>query len=166
MATEVKMPQLGLTMEEGTITKWFKSEGDDVKIGEAIAEITTDKLTNEIESEVDGVILKLVAKVGEDIPVRGLLCVIGQPGETYEISEEKVESKPVSEEKEALAPIQEEKVEQVQGERRIKISPLARKTAEKLGTDFKNLVGSGPGGRIIQKDILEASEKQKDRRYI
>ena len=81
MAFEVKMPQLGLTMEEGTVTKWVKQEGDTVKAGDVILEITTDKLTSEVESEHDGVLLKIVAQEGEDIPVKGLLAYIGEAGE-------------------------------------------------------------------------------------
>ena len=81
MAFEVLMPQLGLTMEEGTVSQWIKHEGDEVKTGDVIVEITTDKLTNEVASEHDGVLLKIVAQEGEDIPVKGLLAYIGQPGE-------------------------------------------------------------------------------------
>ena len=81
MAYELKMPQLGLTMEEGTLSKWLKHEGDTVKAGEVVAEITTDKLTNELTSEEDGVVLKLVAQEGDDIPVKGTLAWIGQAGE-------------------------------------------------------------------------------------
>lgn len=81
MAYELKMPQLGLTMEEGTLSKWLKHEGDTVKVGEVVAEITTDKLTNELTSEQDGVVLKLVAQEGDDIPVKGTLAWIGQAGE-------------------------------------------------------------------------------------
>lgn len=81
MAFEVIMPQLGLTMEEGTVSKWIKHEGDAVKVGDVIAEITTDKLTNELVSEFEGTLLKIVAKEDEDIPVKGLLAYIGQPGE-------------------------------------------------------------------------------------
>ena len=77
MAYELKMPQLGLTMEEGTLSKWLKHEGDTVKAGEVVAEITTDKLTNELTSEQDGVMLKLVAQEGDDIPVKGTLAWIG-----------------------------------------------------------------------------------------
>ena len=81
MAYEVLMPQLGLTMEEGTVTTWLKQEGDAVKVGDPILEITTDKLTNEVVSEYEGTLLKIVAQEGEDIPVKGLLAYIGQPGE-------------------------------------------------------------------------------------
>ncbi len=81
MAYELKMPQLGLTMEEGTVSKWIKKEGDAVKVGDVIVEITTDKLTNEVLSETEGTLLKIVAQEGDDIPVKGLLAYIGQPGE-------------------------------------------------------------------------------------
>ena len=81
MAYEPKMPQLGLTMEEGTLSRWIKHEGDTVKAGDVVAEITTDKLTNELTSEQDGVLLKIVAQEGDDVPVKGTLAWIGQPGE-------------------------------------------------------------------------------------
>ena len=81
MATEIKMPQLGLTMEEGTVERWLKAEGDPVKAGEPLLEITTDKLTNEVAAETDGVLLKIVAQEGADVPVKGLLGYIGRPGE-------------------------------------------------------------------------------------
>ena len=73
MATEIKMPQLGLTMEEGTVERWLKAEGDPVKAGEPLLEITTDKLTNEVAAETDGVLLKIVAQEGADVPVKGVL---------------------------------------------------------------------------------------------
>ena len=81
MAFEITMPQLGLTMEEGTVSKWLKKEGDAVKAGDALLEITTDKLTNEVVSEHDGILLKIVAQEDEDVPVKGLLGYIGQAGE-------------------------------------------------------------------------------------
>ena len=81
MAFELKMPQLGLTMEEGTVSKWVKHEGDEVKAGDVVVEITTDKLTNEVTSEVDGTMLKIVAQEGDDVPVKGTLAWIGKPGE-------------------------------------------------------------------------------------
>ena len=81
MAYELKMPQLGLTMEEGTVSKWIKHEGDAVKVGDVLVEITTDKLTNEVASETEGTMLKIVAQEGDDVPVKGTLAWIGQPGE-------------------------------------------------------------------------------------
>ena len=82
MAYEVLMPQLGLTMEEGTVLRWLKAEGEAVKAGEALLEISTDKLTNEVAAEYDGVLLKIVAGEGAELPVRGLLGYIGKAGET------------------------------------------------------------------------------------
>ncbi len=81
MAVEVKMPQLGLTMEEGTVERWLKQEGDAVKVGDILLEITTDKLTSEIAAEAEGTLLKIVAEEGEDVPVKGILGYIGAPGE-------------------------------------------------------------------------------------
>ncbi len=81
MAYELKMPQLGLTMEEGTVSKWIKHEGDAVKVGDVVVEITTDKLTNEVASEVEGTMLKIVAQEGDDVPVKGTLAWIGAAGE-------------------------------------------------------------------------------------
>lgn len=82
MAIEVKMPQLGLTMEEGTVSKWLKHEGDAVKKGDVLLEITTDKLTSEVESDADGILLKIAAQEGDDVPVRGVLAYIGEAGES------------------------------------------------------------------------------------
>ena len=81
MAFEVKMPQLGLTMEEGTVSKWIKHEGDAVKVGDVILEITTDKLTNEVASEAEGTLLKIVAQEGEQDGFEGCLSVPGLWGQ-------------------------------------------------------------------------------------
>ena len=167
MAHEILMPQLGLTMEEGTVSSWLKHEGDAVKAGEAIAEITTDKLTNEIKSEFDGVLLKIVAEEGEDIPVKGLLAYIGEQGEAIgnaitvtSIGETKVEKAPdVSENAYASAIT----IGATASNTRLRISPLARKTAAKLGlTDFTRIIGSGTSGRIVQADVIAAAEAIKN----
>ena len=81
MAVEVKMPQLGLTMEEGTVSKWIKQVGDAVKVGDVLLEITTDKLTSEVTAETEGTLIEIVAKEGDDVPVKGTLAYIGAPGE-------------------------------------------------------------------------------------
>lgn len=158
MAFEVKMPQLGLTMEEGTVTKWVKQEGDTVKVGDVILEITTDKLTSEVESEHDGVLLKIVAQEGEDVPVKGILAYIGEAGEQVGGAASAPAVAPVEKESpvvSAAAP-----AAPVAGGR-IRISPLAKKTAAKLGVDYTAVAGSGPLGRIVQKDILAAAEAAK-----
>ena len=164
MAHEVLMPQLGLTMEEGTVSQWIKHEGDEVKVGDVILEITTDKLTNEVASEFEGVLLKIVAQEGEDIPVKGLLAYIGQPGEAVggaapaaaPAAPTAVEAAPVAAPAAAPAPVA------AANGARIRISPLARKTAAKLGVDYTNIVGTGTSGRIRQADILAAAEVQKN----
>lgn len=162
MAQEVKMPQLGLTMEEGTIETWHKKEGDKVAKGEILLEIATDKITSEIESEFDGVVLKLIAAEGEDVPVQGVIAIIGEegeqvdtgskPAETIEESKVQESSREVAVRSETLAPV-------TSAGGRVKISPLAKKTAEKMGIDYTSLAGSGPGGRIIQQDVLDAKDK-------
>ena len=158
MAYEILMPQLGLTMEEGTVSQWIKHEGDAVKAGDVVAEITTDKLTHELQSEHDGVLLKIVAQEGEDVPVKGVLAYIGEAGESITAAPAAApaaaESVPAAASPAAAAPTADG--------RRIRISPLARKTAAKLGvTDFAAIVGSGTSGRIPQKDILAAAEAMK-----
>ncbi|MBS5047710.1 MAG: FAD-dependent oxidoreductase, partial [Firmicutes bacterium] len=120
MAFKLKMPQLGLTMEEGTVSKWVKHEGDSVKAGDVVAEITTDKLTNELTSEVDGTLLKIVAQEGDDIPVKGTLAWIGQPGE-------QVGAAPT-----AAAPA----------------APSASATPAKKGETSVIVIGGGPGGYV------------------
>ena len=161
MAFEVLMPQLGLTMEEGTVSQWIKHEGDEVKAGDVILEITTDKLTNEVASEHDGVLLKIVAQEGEDIPVKGLLAYIGQPGEAVGGAAAPAPAAAPAAEAAPAAPAAAPAPVAAAGGARIRISPLARKTAAKLGVDYSHIAGSGSSGRITQKDILAAAEAQK-----
>ena len=166
MAYEILMPQLGLTMEEGTVSAWLKHEGDPVKAGEAVAEITTDKLTNEIQSEHDGILLKIVAQEGEDIPVKGILAYVGDAGEKIgEPAAEKAaaDAAPiVTEIADKVQTSVSDPVSEVSGNIRIRISPLARKTAAKLGiSDFSSIKGSGTSGRIVRSDIIAAAEEAK-----
>ena len=157
MATEIKMPQLGLTMEEGTVERWLKAEGDAVKAGEPLLEITTDKLTNEVEAEADGILLKIVAPEGTDVPVQGLLGYIGQPGEqvgkTAPAALAETSAAPTA----APAAPAETAAPAVRG-KKIRISPLARKIARQMGVDTAAVTGTGPNGRIIKRDILAAAE--------
>ena len=160
MAFEILMPQLGLTMEEGTVTQWLKQEGDPVKAGEAVLEITTDKLTNEVTSEHDGVLLKIVAQEGEDIPVKGLLGYIGQAGEQVgDVAAPTPAAAPAPAPAAPTAPAAAPAA--APSGVRIRISPYARKLAAGMGVDYSHLTGSGPSGRIVAKDILAAAEAQK-----
>ena len=163
MAFEVCMPQLGLTMEEGTVSQWIKHEGDAVKTGDVLLEITTDKLTNEVTSEHDGVLLKIVAQEGEDVPVKGLLCYVGQSGEAVGDAPAAAAAAPAAAAAAPAAPAAAAPVPApvAAGGARIRISPLARKTAAKLGVDVSGIVGSGPSGRIRQQDVLAAANAPK-----
>lgn len=161
MAFEVCMPQLGLTMEEGTVSQWIKHEGDAVKTGDVLLEITTDKLTNEVTSEHDGVLLKIVAQEGEDVPVKGLLCYVGQPGEAVGDAPAAAAAAAAPAAPAAPAAAAPVPAPVAAGGARIRISPLARKTAAKLGVDVSGIVGSGPSGRIRQQDVLAAAKAPK-----
>ncbi|MBS6981047.1 MAG: dihydrolipoamide acetyltransferase family protein [Oscillospiraceae bacterium] len=156
MAYEVLMPQLGLTMEEGTVSQWVKHEGDPVKTGDVLLEITTDKLTNEVTSEHDGVLLKIVAQEGEDVPVKGLLCYVGQAGESVGDAPAAAPAAAAPAAAPA-APAAAPAAVPVAAGARLRVSPLARKMAAKLGVDLSKLTGSGPSGRIRQQDVLAAA---------
>ena len=82
MATAILLPKLGLTMEEGTVVSWLKAEGDEVKKGDPILEIETDKLTNEVEAPTDGVLLKIITGEGETVPVSATIGYVGEAGES------------------------------------------------------------------------------------
>lgn len=81
MASKFIMPKLGLTMEEGTVSTWLKKEGDVVKTGDVICEVTTEKLANELEATADGTILKIIVQEDETVPCQATLAIIGEPGE-------------------------------------------------------------------------------------
>jgi pyruvate dehydrogenase E2 component (dihydrolipoamide acetyltransferase) len=178
MATEIRMPQMGLTMTEGVIGSWYKQVGDRVKIGEALLNVETDKLTNDIESEAEGTLLTIYAHPGDIIPVQGLLCVVGQPGEkipandtTNEgIAEQSVATATqpgasgAAESTEAGVTNRQVETGQPTGPQtggRIRISQLAKKTAIALGVNYQTLTGTGVGGRIIRQDILQCAEQAR-----
>lgn len=156
MSKQILMPQYGLTMEEGAVEKWLVKEGDVIKEGDIIAEIVTDKLTNDLVSEVSGTVLKLVAAEGEDILVKGLLAIVGEPGEA-------IDAAPAAPQAEEAAPAptapaapaaQAAPVPAAPAPGgRVKISPFARKVAEKNKLNYAALTGSGPSGRIVVKDV-------------
>ena len=162
MAYVVLMPQLGLTMEEGTVSQWIKHEGDAVKAGDVVVEITTDKLTNENTSEQDGVLLKIVAQDGEDVPVKGLLAYIGQPGEqvgeTTAPAVSAASAAPSAEPAAALASAPA--ASPAAGGKRIRISPLARKIAGQMGVDYTVL--TGPKTLSVKKSDGSVEERTAD----
>jgi pyruvate dehydrogenase E2 component (dihydrolipoamide acetyltransferase) len=159
MASEVKLPRLGQGMESGTIVKWLKSEGDPVEKGEPLYELDTDKVTQEVEAEASGVLLKIAVDEGE-VPVGRTIAVIGEQGEELpEISAEEPAQEAPREEAPAAPqgngrPEESAVVQPAGG--RVKASPLARRIARERGIDLAALRGTGPEGRIVAEDVERA----------
>ncbi|MCK4926232.1 E3 binding domain-containing protein, partial [Candidatus Aerophobetes bacterium] len=159
MATEVIMPKLGMMMEEGTVTLWLKKEGESVSKGEGILEIMTDKANYEIESPQDGVLLKVLAGENEVRPVGHILGVVGEEDEDISdllsrAERQKKEERKTEAPKKEEVPLKEKEGPSEPG--RIKISPVAKRLAKEHGVDLTRIKGSGPEGRVIRADILEA----------
>jgi len=159
MASEVKLPRLGQGMESGTVTKWLKNEGDAVEKGEPLYEIDTDKVTQEVESDFAGVLLKIALPEGE-APVGQTIAFIGEPGEEVSVEApaapepEKVSDTVVSD-----TPVAAPPAPPTTSNGRIKASPLARRLARERGIDIATLQGTGPDGRIVAKDVEGAQAK-------
>ena len=161
---EVAMPKMGDGMEEGTITAWIKHEGDFVKEGDVIAEVETDKANVEITSYDTGTLSKIVVKEGETVPVGTTIAIIGEAAAVI-ASTSSNGAKPASSEApppiaSVLPPPQIETISVVKsGENeRMKSSPLARNIAAQLGVKLSAIEGSGPGGRIVERDVRAAAE--------
>ena len=168
MATELKMPQMGYDMEEGTVVRWLKEEGSTVVRNEPVAEIETDKAVVEFESEAEGVLLRIVASEGSIVPVGETIALVGLEGEEADnvpsagstestdcdtAKQEELTSE--SERHEVQEPIRNITQESSEGTptTRILATPVARRIADELGIDLKQVAGSGPGGRITKKDV-------------
>lgn len=154
MAETILMPKLGLTMTEGTVDIWYKKEGDPVKKGEALCEISSEKLSQDVEAETDGVLLKILVPVGKEVSCKDPIGFVGQPGEALPSSvaePEKVEQKTEEVATTSASPTKVTKVTEKTG--RVFISPLAKKIAEEKGIDYTEIVGTGGNGRITRKDV-------------
>ncbi len=172
-ASVITMPKMSDTMTDGTISSWLKKVGDEVKSGDILAEVETDKATMEMEAYEDGILLYIGVEEGNSVPVDGVIAVIGEKGADYETllkaqkTKASSEDKPAKEEKkEAVAETVSESKPAAKSEAksiertsdtstngRIKASPLAKKLAEDLGYDITKIPGSGEGGRIVKRDI-------------
>ena len=156
MATEIIMPKLGLTMEEGTISSWLAKEGQTVKAGDTLLAIETDKVTVDVEAPASGILLKILQPEGSTVPVAQVIGYIGQDGE--EIPQEvKPSSQPQKQPVIREQPLELAAASNQMG-KPISISPIARKLAASHQIDISRLKGSGPGGRIVEKDILALIE--------
>jgi pyruvate dehydrogenase E2 component (dihydrolipoamide acetyltransferase) len=177
MSSQVTLPRLGQGMETGTIVRWLKSEGESVEKGEPLYELDTEKVTQEVEAESSGVLLKILAGEGEEIEVGKAIAVIGQEGEDVpegeaedptEVAEEEPqeEGEPAPEREEEREqsretapegpPEPEQRAASPNGGR-IKASPLARRIARERGVELSNLRGTGPEGRIVAEDVERAA---------
>jgi pyruvate dehydrogenase E2 component (dihydrolipoyllysine-residue acetyltransferase) len=157
MATEVKLPRLGQGMESGTIVRWLKSEGEQVAKGEPLYELDTDKVTQEVEAEASGVLLKIAVGEGE-VEVGRTIGFIGAEGESVAAVEAPAPKAPEPK-AEATKPVEKappEEPEPAAANGRIKASPLARRLARERGIDLASVHGTGPEGRIVAEDVERA----------
>jgi pyruvate dehydrogenase E2 component (dihydrolipoamide acetyltransferase) len=186
MATEIKLPRLGQGMESGTVVRWLKQEGDKVEKGEPLYELDTEKVTQEVEADASGVLLKIAVQEGE-VPVGQTVAVIGEEGEDVAVEETPAAEAPSAEEAPAeeeapeeegsRAPARDEErergreaaeaepsmAEQItevrepsRADGRVKASPLARRIAREKGLDLAQIRGTGPEGRIVAEDVERA----------
>ena len=162
MATKVHMEALSPTMEEGRLVKWTKKEGDTVKSGETLAEVETDKAVMELVARADGQLLKVVVPEGTTVPVGNVVAWIGKPGEKLDgdgasapaPKQAAAPSAPKPAAAAAPAPAPAPSPVAVQPDAtRVKASPLARRIAKDAGVDLKLVQGSGPGGRVVKRDV-------------
>jgi pyruvate dehydrogenase E2 component (dihydrolipoamide acetyltransferase) len=181
MAVEVTMPRLSDSMEEGTILRWLKSVGDEVKRGEELVEIETDKANMIYEATDEGTLVEIVAQEGDTLPIGEVIARIGDAGEVKgdgrpsapKEKKEKPEKEPEPErqpsreaepaqreaEREPARPATAERAAAPSTDGRVKASPVARRMAGELGVELAGVQGSGPGGRIIKADVEAAASR-------
>lgn len=164
MATVVKMPKLGTTMEEGTIIKWLKKEGEPVEKGEAYVEIQTDKVNLEDEAPESGILRKILVPEGAVVSVGKEIAIIAGVDEPLpEIGEEKAKEteNPASQNLKTGEEIKEQPKETEAVEGKVKASPAAKRVARENDVDLLKVTPTGPDGRIIEKDVLDFIESQR-----
>ncbi len=171
MATDVTMPRLSDSMEEGTILKWIVEEGGEVKRGEPLCEIETDKANMTYEADTDGTLIEIVVPEGETVALGEVIARIGEPGEQGAGSrgqEQVAEAESAHDEAPAPAEAEEPEPEPAaassngsgEGDQRAKASPVARRVANELGIDIADVQGTGPGGRILKADVEKAAGEE------
>ena len=181
MASDVMMPRLSDSMEEGTVLKWLVDVGGEVKRGEPLVEIETDKANMTYEADTDGVLIEVLAQEGETLPIGQVIARVGEAGEagqgagdSGQVAEE--ESEPEAEEPAAEPEPEAEEQQQREeapatrnlqsatsdgeagGNGRVKASPVARRMAREMGLELSGISGTGPGGRIVKADIEAAAQ--------
>jgi len=168
MSVNIEMPKLSDTMTEGTLIKWHKQVGDQVEIGDILAEVETDKATMEMEAFDEGTLTEILVKEGEKAVIGGVLAVLdgdsgAAPAPAAKPQEAAASTAPAgsppaqSSGTPAVAAPAPTQASAASGER-LKASPLARKIAAESGVDLSGVTGSGPAGRIVKDDVLSASK--------
>ncbi|NUQ85422.1 MAG: 2-oxo acid dehydrogenase subunit E2 [Anaerolineales bacterium] len=172
MAETINMPKLGFDMAEGVLVRWVRNEGENINKGDVLAEIETDKATVEVESPASGVVLQHIVDQGTIVPVGAPIAVVGQPGEKVEApvaAPSKVEGDVLSLPKDQKSAEEEKSAPQTQPTPApvsqtvptpeagpVKASPLARKIARDQNIDLARVQGTGPGGRVVKRDVEAA----------
>jgi len=164
MAATVILPKLDEAMVTGKIVKWCKQEGDRVEKGDVIVEIETEKVTFEVEAEESGILSKILAQEGDEVAVGTTIAFILQPGEAAPevaapTATTKKETAAETLTEPAVAPTQPAEAPSIAPA--IKASPVAKKMAQEHGIDLATVTGTGPGGRIVRDDVLQAIDKKK-----
>ncbi len=160
MAETISMPKLGFDMAEGTLVRWLKKVGENVNKGEVLAEIETDKATVEVESSASGVVRRLVVDEGAIVPIGSPIAIIGMADEhidkipVQDVSQPaKADSQPPAVSSQSTATPAPVTPSVSQTASRLMVSPLARRVAREKSVDLSSIQGSGPGGRIVRRDI-------------
>ena len=158
MASEFRMPQLGLTMTEGAVGKWLKKTGEPVAIGDVLVEVETDKITSQVEATADGVLLEIVVPEGSTVPVKAVLAYIGEPGEIVSAA-----AAPTTNPAPAavVVPAPATAAVGATGDSWVKASPAARKLARDNGIDLALVAVSGPSGMAIERDVRSFMEQKQ-----
>ena len=154
MADKIFLPQWGMGMQEATIIKWLKSEGDEVKKGDPVVEVESSKVNAEVEATADGILLKIREGEGAVVKVGGILAFIGEEGEVIEDDAGL---------KTELIQDQDIKINKAKQNIKVQVTPIARKLAKELGVDLEKVVGTGPNGRITEDDIKNYSPGENEK---
>jgi len=159
MPLDIVMPKLGLTMTEGLIVEWKKNEGEEVKKGDVLFVLETEKVTYEVEAPEDGILGKIMVQAQETVPVGAIVAYLLKPGEdAASLAIIASPDKPVSEAAAGVdAPVATEQAQLVAGDR-IKATPLAKKMAKAMGLELGGIKGTGPAGRVTSEDVERAQK--------
>ena len=155
MATEIVLPQWGMEMQDGTVVRWLKQEGDPIQEGEPLVEIETSKLETEMESIASGVLARILVAEGDTVPIRTVLAIVAAQGEEVPVPQAVSPASPVT--TGTSLPAAPTKP----GDRpHVQVVPAARRLAQQHGIDLGQVTGTGPGGRIVLDDVQRAIEAQ------